>query len=77
MQNDFQILSQFLGHFETEVEGHSATVITPELESKLHAFARGELAAPERDQMVALALEDDGALEMLAAAAREVTENSL
>ena len=48
MKNTFQVLARFLDHFEDEVEGRELPELTPELESKLRQFARGDLRGTDQ-----------------------------
>jgi len=48
MKNTFQVLAHFLDHLEDEVEGREMPELTPEVESKLREFARGDLRGADQ-----------------------------
>jgi len=52
MKNTFQVLAGFLKRFEDEVEGRESPEPTPEMETKLREFARGNLRGPDQSAVM-------------------------
>ena len=48
MKNTFQLLAGFLERYEDEVEGRELPELTPEVESRLREFARGNLRGADQ-----------------------------
>ena len=53
MNNEFDILADFLDHTEGEVEGRGADAPTENLRQQFRQLAGGQLPAAERDRLLA------------------------
>jgi hypothetical protein len=54
MTNAFQILSGFLDRYDNEVEGRELQEPGPDIQIKLHQFARGTLPQGEQSDLLGL-----------------------
>ena len=66
MDQNFQILHQFLQSFAPEVSGRSTDLVTPELESSLQSFADGDLEESQLEDISRELLANETAMERLA-----------
>ena len=66
MAHGFKLLAEFLDQFSAEVEGRARFDPPDENKKKIRAFARGELAGPEREERVNLLKENANWVEILA-----------
>ena len=57
MQNPFEQIIQFLGHFEEEVQGRDAVRPEGELRNRLDRFARGDCSESERSELCQLVMQ--------------------
>ena len=65
MDNDFEILSNFLDSVEPEVSGRSAAPVSDADRSRIEQFARGQLSDSERDALLPSLAENETALQLL------------
>jgi hypothetical protein len=68
MKNSFEILAGFLERFDNEVEGReSPEPPPPEVETKIHELARGQLSQTEGTEFLALLKQNPAWIPRLAA----------
>lgn len=65
MENEFEILSNFLDSLGPEVSGHSAGPVSNEERELIERFAQGNLNDAERASIVSTLVQNETALQML------------